>query len=279
MRESSQQKQINSIDGVGFGTTVKGASPATEFVRRGSKPQATELIARPSKQGKTEKLRNADGRGKTEVLNRQVDSGRTEILGRVQSGNKTEVINRAQSGDKTEVINRAKSGDKTEVIKKNTPGEPTEVINKVTPNGKTEIINPPAPVENPPLPPVPDVQSTDSTLPVGWLVAISGPMLGQTFTLNCGTNPIGRSRNNRICLPSDEYISRAHMIVSYSHKSRSFYVAKATEQSQPTTLSDGRKITTTPTPLEAGEILRMSPLTSLRFVPFSNRFFDWDYQN
>lgn len=117
------------------------------------------------------------------------------------------------------------------------------------------------------------------TRPVGWLVAICGPMVGQSFTLTCGTNTIGRRQNNDIFLPDDEYISRAHLVVTYRPESRSFYAAQATATSQPTQLSDGRTITTEPTPLEAGEILRLSHRTSLRFIPFSNQFFDWDYKN
>ncbi len=117
------------------------------------------------------------------------------------------------------------------------------------------------------------------TRPVGWLVVISGPMLGQSFTLIRGTNTIGRRQNNFICLPDDEYISRAHLLINYKPESRSFYAAKAIETSQPTRLSDGRELSTELTPLESGEILRLSPLTSLRFVPFSNKFFDWKFSN
>lgn len=60
---------------------------------------------------------------------------------------------------------------------------------------------------------------------VGWLVAISGMHLGESFQLYAGKNTIGRSSNNKITIGLDKSISRDnHVTIIYEPKRREFYL-------------------------------------------------------
>ena len=111
----------------------------------------------------------------------------------------------------------------------------------------------------------------------GWLVAITGPMKGKAFPVGYGFNHIGRSSSNRIVLAQDKSISSKQIILYYKPKQHTFYVEKAPESTQMTELSDGDIVTSVPSPLVAGETLKMSSQTTLRFVPFCGEDFSWDY--
>ena len=111
----------------------------------------------------------------------------------------------------------------------------------------------------------------------GWLVAITGPMKGKAFPVGYGFNHIGRSSSNRIVLAQDKSISSKQIIIYYKPKQHTFYVEKAPESTQMTELSDGDIVTAVPSPLVAGETLKMSSQTTLRFVPFCGEDFSWDY--
>ena len=115
--------------------------------------------------------------------------------------------------------------------------------------------------------------------PQGWLVAIEGPMKGQTFPISYGYNHIGRAESNRICLSNDPGISSVQCVVHYNSDKRIFYIEKSAQSSQETRLSDGSLVGGSMVPLEAGEIIRLSPHTQLRFMPFCGDYFNWDYEN
>ena len=60
---------------------------------------------------------------------------------------------------------------------------------------------------------------------VGWLVAISGVHLGESFQLYVGKNTIGRGSNNKVVLGLDQSISREnHATIVYEPKRREFYL-------------------------------------------------------
>lgn len=114
---------------------------------------------------------------------------------------------------------------------------------------------------------------------LGWLVAITGPLKGKSFTIGYGFNTVGRDRDCQISLEGDNTISRRQIIIYYRKKQRQFYVEKAPESTQMTEMSDGDIVTSVPTEITAGEILKMSGLTTLRFIPFCGEDFTWDYSN
>lgn len=115
--------------------------------------------------------------------------------------------------------------------------------------------------------------------PQGWLVAIEGPMKGRTFPVTYGYNHIGRADSNRICISDDPGVSSVQCVVHYDSDKRIFFIEKAAQSSQETRLSDGFLVDGGIVPLEAGEIIRISPQTKLRFMPFCGDYFNWDYEN
>ena len=115
--------------------------------------------------------------------------------------------------------------------------------------------------------------------PQGWLVAIEGPMKGRTFPISYGYNHIGRAESNRICISDDPGVSSVQCVVHYDSDKRIFFIEKAAQSSQETRRSDGSLIDGGIVPLEAGEIILLSPQTKLRFMPFCGDYFNWDYEN
>ena len=60
---------------------------------------------------------------------------------------------------------------------------------------------------------------------VGWLAAISGIYLGESFKLYVGRNTIGRSDGNKVVLGLDQSVSREnHATIIYEPKRREFYL-------------------------------------------------------
>lgn len=68
------------------------------------------------------------------------------------------------------------------------------------------------------------MQTSMSTTPVvGWLVAISGPHIGQSFVIVAGKNSIGRTSENDIILSSDLTVSsNRHAWITYEAKHNNF---------------------------------------------------------
>lgn len=110
--------------------------------------------------------------------------------------------------------------------------------------------------------------------PLAWLVAITGPMKGKFFVITSGENYIGQARDNSICLIDDPDVSAKQNSIFYDAEYRAFYIDTCPNAQQMTKLSDGDSVTSC-TPLEHGEILKVSPNTKLRFVPFCGETFNW----
>lgn len=122
---------------------------------------------------------------------------------------------------------------------------------------------------------------TDNILPPGqwvqsWLVAISGPMKGQSFPICYGRNQIGRSNECRICLTEDSEISRKQIVVRFKEQSRTFIVKPHDDASQVTVLNHTEELDEV-AELKRGDILKLSSVTSLRFIPFCDAGFIWSY--
>lgn len=110
----------------------------------------------------------------------------------------------------------------------------------------------------------------------GWLVAITGPMKGNSFPVILGNNTVGRANTNTICLPSDKGISRSQFSIRYQQGKNSYLVAPINSASQVTYLADGDELIF-PTPICEGDTLRLSSETTMRFVPFCDSQFRWTY--
>ena len=60
---------------------------------------------------------------------------------------------------------------------------------------------------------------------VGWLVAVKGPHLGESYVLHAGKNTIGRNEENTVVLNQDNGVSRSgHATIIYEPKKRDFYL-------------------------------------------------------
>lgn len=110
---------------------------------------------------------------------------------------------------------------------------------------------------------------------VAWLVAVTGPMKGQFFSLKVGQNTIGRDpQANRVCISGDPGISRnGHLIIIYDPRRVCFVVRPGSEGAGITDLNN--ELLTSPMPLEHGDFLRLTDDTTLRFIPFCDTAFHW----
>jgi len=111
---------------------------------------------------------------------------------------------------------------------------------------------------------------------VGWLVIVNGPGLGESLTLGYGKNGIGRSNAERISLDfgdnSDSLISRSkHAIITYDPKGKKYYIQSG-DSINLTYLNEAPVLAVTE--LQGGEDIVIGE-TTLRFVPFCGKDFNW----
>ncbi len=110
----------------------------------------------------------------------------------------------------------------------------------------------------------------------GWLVAISGPMKGKSFPICFGNNQVGRSQECRICLPDDPSISAKQAVIRFKEKTRTYKVKSHDDSKQNTFLNGSEELDESEI-IELGDTLKLSDQTTLRFVPFCDEEFVWDY--
>lgn len=68
-----------------------------------------------------------------------------------------------------------------------------------------------------------DVEATEPT--VGWLIALNGAYVGESFTLKAGRNNIGRWTKMDVALPQEASVSRdRHAILTYDPSGRKFFI-------------------------------------------------------
>ena len=140
-----------------------------------------------------------------------------------------------------------------------------------------------APPQQPKLPPLPPMyqqppvpQTAVAMRPLGWLVAISGPMMGQAFPITQQVSRIGRAAEMEIALVLDAEVDDEQLHLIYSAQQRTFSLVQAPAGKQITTVSNGNIIHFGPTDIGHGEILNVSRLTALRFIPFCDNTFSWE---
>ena len=118
------------------------------------------------------------------------------------------------------------------------------------------------------MPPAKDIDPV-----VGWLVAIAGPHLGESFAIFAGTNSIGRGTANRIVLDRDPAVSKEkHALLTYEPKHRYFYIkpgdSKGLVYCNDEYISESCRINARDV-IEAGN-------TKLVFIPFCTEDFSWE---
>ena len=114
----------------------------------------------------------------------------------------------------------------------------------------------------------------DPQFPVGWMVVMSGPGRGASFTLTAGASKIGRGEDQAIRLDfGDTSISRDnHAAVAYDGEQRSFFIGHGGKANL-VRLNDMPVLSTEP--MTDGDEIRIGE-TTLRFVAFCGPDFTWD---
>jgi hypothetical protein len=108
---------------------------------------------------------------------------------------------------------------------------------------------------------------------VGWVVVIKGPGQGASLTLGYGMNSIGRAPTERISLDfGDNQVSRTqHATITYDPRGRKYFVAHGGGKNL---TYMGEDPVLMPIELKGGEEIVIGD-TTLKFVPFCGKDFDW----
>ena len=108
---------------------------------------------------------------------------------------------------------------------------------------------------------------------VGWLLAISGPMVGNSFPLRAGRNSVGRDKKNAISLATDDAISRdAQVYVIYDSENNEYAIAPGNGSAISRVNNKRLDISVD---LCHGDIITLSKKTQLRFIPACDEQFQW----
>jgi len=118
-----------------------------------------------------------------------------------------------------------------------------------------------------------NMQPQPAEPPVGWLVCIKGPHLGQCFYIYSGRNSIGRNPGNRILINLDGHVSREkHAWISYEPKKRKFNLQPG-DGTGLTYLNDENILG--PQEVKQGDKIEVGN-TILLFVPLCGPDFSWE---
>ena len=108
---------------------------------------------------------------------------------------------------------------------------------------------------------------------VGWLLVISGPMVGNSFPLRLGRNSVGRGAGNAVRLLNDDAISReAQVYVIYDGDNNEYAIAPGGGSA--ISRVNGKRLDTS-ADLKLGDVIALSKKTSLRFIPACDESFQW----
>lgn len=111
---------------------------------------------------------------------------------------------------------------------------------------------------------------------IGWLVALSGPMQGLSYSLGIGNTHIGRGAKNTIALAADPGISEDSQVIITHVKGRDeFFITPSLQGTQTTLVNDA--ILLSPQLLKPRDVITFSDDTKMCFIPFCGKDFHWDY--
>ena len=109
---------------------------------------------------------------------------------------------------------------------------------------------------------------------VGWLLAVTGPMRGKSYTISEGRNSVGRSAGNKIVLPADDGISRSAQVYVIYDPEENVYMLAPGDGSAIARLN-GKRLDMV-AGLKHGDFISLSKKTVLRFIPACDTAFKWD---
>ena len=117
----------------------------------------------------------------------------------------------------------------------------------------------------------------NTVLPVGWLIGIVGPHLGEAFACSSGRNRIGRADSMEIILSKDPEITReSQAVLVYEPNSRKFYI-QAGESRGIVYLNEAPVISYSE--FQAYDKLKLGR-SEFVFLPLCGEHFTWDdYMN
>ena len=111
-----------------------------------------------------------------------------------------------------------------------------------------------------------------SHLPVGWLVATSGPGCGKDFTLRPGTNSIGSLPSMAVAIDGDpDVTAEDHAIVAYEVRNNRFLLRPGPGRA--VAYRNG-EVVLSPVPLQVGDKVTVGQ-TTLIFIPLAGDQFRW----
>lgn len=118
-----------------------------------------------------------------------------------------------------------------------------------------------------------ELPSQGTRFPVGWIVVVTGPGRGESYTLQAGMSQIGRGEDQAISLDfGDGAISRTnHAAIVYDPESFQFYLGHG-GKSNIVRLNDKPVISNEM--LKNGDLIRLGE-TTLRFVALCDAAFNW----
>ena len=118
-----------------------------------------------------------------------------------------------------------------------------------------------------------DVSTKEKQRCVGWLLAISGPNIGDSYQLYVGGNLVGRGAGNSVRIEGDESVSREQIPLVYDCQENN-YVLVPKIGGRAITRVNGKPVYE-PMELCMGDKIDLSEKTSLRFYPACSADFVW----
>lgn len=113
--------------------------------------------------------------------------------------------------------------------------------------------------------------------PVGWIVVVSGPGRGSSFSLFNGASQIGRGEDQAIKLDfGDNSVSRSnHAAIAYDDEQRAFFLGHGGKANL---VRLNNKPVLSTEEISDGDLIRIGE-TTLRFVALCSDEFDWNVEN
>lgn len=109
----------------------------------------------------------------------------------------------------------------------------------------------------------------------GWIVCLKGPVRGQSYTLYCKQNTIGRDRDRDVCIQGDNTISGHQANIAYDMKHNIFTIVPKTETN---TMYLNDEPVYEATKLKAHDLIEMGRSIFV-FIPFCGERYTWKEEN
>lgn len=108
---------------------------------------------------------------------------------------------------------------------------------------------------------------------VGWLLAISGPNKGRSYELHACQNHVGRGEDCGVRIMADGAVSRNQVVIVYDSVTNEYSIYS--DRGSAISRLNGKRLTSGELPLGMGDVIWLTPRTSLMFVPACFDKFRW----